>query len=86
MDGNRNGDGNVQPCTSTKTQTVRSPWWAVDLGRVTSVLKVVISNRIDAVCELSVALYDVVRATRLEMHSATDGIAMLTLVLFCYLI
>jgi len=64
VDGNRNGDWFAGSCTGTGFQTVASPWWAVDLGRQTSVLKVIISNRIDALRELSVVLYNVVRANR----------------------
>ena len=62
VDGNRNGNWADASCTATREQ--KYPWWAVDLGREMSVLEVMISNRIDAFSELSVVLFEVVRANR----------------------
>jgi len=67
VDGDSNGDWSQDSCTSTAYWAGTSPWWAVDLGRETSVLKVTIFNRIDCCREFSIALCDVIRENPLRI-------------------
>ena len=49
VDGDRNSDYKEGSCshTASRPSTSESPWWAVDLGAVKHVKKVVIVNRVD---------------------------------------
>ena len=51
MDGNTDDNYFADSCTSTNGQAW--PWWAVDLGAVTAVKSVMITNRGDCCCKLS---------------------------------
>ena len=87
VDGDRDGDYKHKSCSSTKFQTVPSPWWAVDLGRETSVLKVTISNRVDCCREFSVVLCGVIRDNTFELNNVLAislHLANYGFILLCY--
>ena len=46
VDGNKDSNLNDHSCATTDTGDV-NPWWAVDLGQLTNVQRVVVTNRGD---------------------------------------
>ena len=55
VDGNNNPDWKANSCTHTKSKD--QAWWAVDLGKLTAINRVDITNRHDSCCGMLQLLF-----------------------------